>query len=527
MRRKTSPKFQCVTLGYLQPQDKAQRFMKGSRLAAMALAALPLAAAIPAWASTTYYWDAGGTPSQTGGGNGTWDTSTANWDSGGTNVPWVNGSGSYANFVANSTTGTYAVTVASAASITAGSLTYTPISDAYGVTIGAASGTTASLDIGTLYVSTHGGTMVFGGSATGTDGTLAVTIGKVDNTNATDLSAGVAVLGSGVTVNLTGSNTGLVGVAAGTANISVVGGFGSSLVFRGGTINTLADMVSGVSIGELAGSITFGGGHSLELTNSGAAPIDNGAPVGTIATVLSNTTVQWDGNENNNSTSTQGAAATLEKSGPGTLILTGKYYSGGATTVSAGTLEVDGSFANNAELVQASASTVASAFTVDSSATLQGTGSIAGTTTVDSGGILAPGTALASAGHSSGTTLTLAGGATLDSGSVLDFTLGSASDLISTAALTLNQDITVNVTQGAGFGPGTYQLIGYTGLTDNSAGFSGWTVNGLSGLNYSLSNDTAAKAIDLTVSPVPEPATLGLLGVGGLGLLIGRRRKMA
>ena len=484
--------------------------------------ALPVVAVLAANAcgATTYYWDAGGTPSQTGGGNGTWDTSTANWDVGGTNVAWVNGSGSYANFIANSTTLGYTVTMASGASITAGSLTFTPTSDAYGFTIDApsTSGTTASLDIGTLYVSTHGGTVTFGPGSGG--GTLDVTIGTLDNTG--DLTAGIQVLGPKVTVDMTGSNNGTTTVDGGTLNVSATDEFGSSLNFRAGTINALTNMISSVKIGELAGTITLGGGHSLEFTNSNAAPTDNNAPVSTVADVLANTLIQWDGSENDNATSTQGAAATLEKSGLGTLILTGNYYSGGATTVAAGTLEVDGSFAVNAE------SGHASAFTVESAATLQGTGSIAGTTTVDSGGILAPGTVVASAGHSSGTTLSLAGGATLDSGSVLDFTLGSASDLISTAALTLSQNITINIMQGSGFGSGIYKLIGYTSLTDNSAGFSGWTINGLSGLNYSLSNNTSTNSIDLTVAPIPEPTAIGLLGVGGMALLlVGRRRKMA
>ncbi len=485
------------------------------------LAALQMIAAVSAQAGTTYYWDPTGSKTTTGGGNGTWDTTSANWYNGASDVAWVNGSSSYANFVANSTTLTYAVTMAFGADITAGSLTFTPTSDSYGFSIDAPTSTsqTASLNIGTLYVSTHGGTVTFGPNG-GTSGTLIVTIGSVDNTG--DGTAGIQVIGSNDTVNLTGSSNGSTTVDGGTLNVSQAGGFGSSLVFRVGTINALTDMTSNVNMGELAGGITFGGGQTLEFTNSDAAPTDNNAPVSTVADVLASTTVQWDGNENNNDTSSQGATATLEKSGSGTLILTGNYYSGGATTVATGTLEVDGSFATNAY------SKSTSAFTVDSGATLQGTGSIAGTTTVNSGGILAPGTAMASAGHSTGTTLTLTGGATLDSGSVLDFTLGSTSDLINTSALTLNQNITINITQGSGFGSGIYKLIGYTSLTDNSAGFSGWTINGLSGLNYSLSNDTATNSIDLTVAPVPEPAALSLLAIGGVGLLlVSRRRKMA
>ena len=233
----------------------------GFRIAvlAAAAAALPLVATAPTWASTTYYWDPTGTQTETGGGNGTWDTTTSNWypGTGTADVPWVNGSASDANFIANSTTLGYTVTMASGASITAGSLTFTPTSDSYGVQINAPSttGGAASLDIGTVYVSTHGGTVTFGPSSGG--GSLAVTLGSIDNTG--DGTAGIQVLGPKVTVDLTGSSTGAITVDGGTLNVSTSAGFGSRLAFRAGTINALADMATS-AIGELAGTVTFGGG---------------------------------------------------------------------------------------------------------------------------------------------------------------------------------------------------------------------------------------------------------------------------
>ena len=69
----------------------------------------------------------------------------------------------------------------------------------------------------------------------------------------------------------------------------------------------------------------------------------------------------------------------LEKIGAGTLVLTATSTYTGATTVSAGTLVVDGAIAD-------------SAVTVNAGARLAGTGTV-GATTIPSGGIFAPGSA--------------------------------------------------------------------------------------------------------------------------------------
>lgn len=96
----------------------------------------------------------------------------------------------------------------------------------------------------------------------------------------------------------------------------------------------------------------------------------------------------------------------LLKSGAGHLIFSGSNSHTGAITVDSGTLQVDGSAAD------------ASLLTVNSGATLGGSG-VVGDTTVADGGVLAPGGSIG--------TLRVEGDLVLEQGSVLDFEFGAPS----------------------------------------------------------------------------------------------------
>jgi len=156
---------------------------------------------------------------------------------------------------------------------------------------------------------------------------------------------------------------------------------------------------------------------------------------------------------------------------------------------------------------------------IDAGAILGGSGSVAGTVT-SLGGII-------SAGNSPGT-LTL-GGLILDSLSSLKFDLDTpgvigsgVNDLIN-----VNGDLglagTLNVNPLGGFGAGVYRLLNYTGaLTDG-----GLTVAGLP-TNLSGVIDTSVLGqVNLTVTAVPEPSTVLLFGLGGVGLIASQWRRRA
>jgi autotransporter-associated beta strand protein len=79
--------------------------------------------------------------------------------------------------------------------------------------------------------------------------------------------------------------------------------------------------------------------------------------------------------------STNGAPISLSKTGPGTLTMTAANTYGGSTTVSGGTLLLNGSLAT-------------SSVTVGNTATLAGNGTIGGAVTVQFGGTMSPGTSV-------------------------------------------------------------------------------------------------------------------------------------
>jgi len=214
----------------------------------------------------------------------------------------------------------------------------------------------------------------------------------------------------------------------------------------------------------------------------------------------------------------------LIETGVGTLELKRPNTYNGNTTISAGTLKLTGSGSINsspiidvASLAFFDVSTVTGGYTLGASQTLKGAGTVTGSMTV--AGILAPG---ASPG-----TLTL-GNTTLnnlnDTGKLL-FELGMTgglSDKIITGSLTLAANLNLadfTFTTGPTFGAGEYTLFQTTGIT--GAGTVDTTAGTVGGAQANL----ATSGNNIVLNVIPEPATLALMALGGLGLILGRKRK--
>ncbi len=208
--------------------------------------------------------------------------------------------------------------------------------------------------------------------------------------------------------------------------------------------------------------------------------------------------------------------ATFDKSaGSGTSVVQWTFNNSGLIEATSGTLSFTGGFTQSATgSLKVNNATIVLPGSPALQGNLLGSGSILAAAVNQSNGAISPGL--------SPGTLAFSGSLNLDSTSVLNFELGSVSDLI-TVGGSLTLDGTLNVTAISGFGPGTYPLIDYTGtLIDNGLAF-GTLPNGYS---YSLVNDLPNTRVDLRV--VPEPSTLALLSlaIGSAGLWNWRRRRI-
>ena len=285
-----------------------------------------------------------------------------------------NGAGTLTLSAANSYSG--------ATNLSAGTLSLSG-SGTLGNAAGALNLTGGTLDLGTT-TQTRTGTITLNG-ATVSNGTLSSS-GTFDTQSGTisAVLAGTGTLaktGTGtVTLSAANTYTGATTLSAGTLTLSGSGTLGDAagaLNLTGGTLDL------GTTTQTRTGTITLNGAtvSNGTLSSSGTFATQSG----TISTVLAGT-------------------GALTKTGTGTVTLSGANTYSGTTTVSGGTLSVNGS-------------ATSSAFTVQNGGTLGGTGTI-GATTLQSGGIHAPGNSIG--------TQTVNGAYVLNAGSILEIEVDSA-----------------------------------------------------------------------------------------------------
>jgi Passenger-associated-transport-repeat len=268
------------------------------------------------------------------------------------------------------------------------------------------------------------------------------------------------------------------------------GGSTATLNANGGTINT--QQIYG---GAGASTVSFngtqivaqaGGGNSAFITGLGTATIGAGnLKIDSNGQVLA-------------SNQSFGGAGGVVKSGAGSLNLTANSSFAGATSVTAGTLYVNGNLSGTSGAV------------VATGATLAGTGTIAGSSVIN--GEISP-------GNTAGAVATLNTGAVdLAAGSTytVDATANGINDLIN-ASGALIANGTINI------------LFAYTPLYGDSfdianfASFSGSPTFTSSGLTPGDSLDTSAFSTTGVVTVIPETSS-ALLGLLGAACILRRRR---
>lgn len=198
-------------------------------------------------------------------------------------------------------------------------------------------------------------------------------------------------------------------------------------------------------------------------------------------------------------------AISLVKSGAGTQTLGDTNIYTGTTAINGGTLIVNGD--------QTAAN---GAVTVATGGTLGGTGTIGGATTVESGGFLT--------GATDGTVgeINFASGLTTDLGStwLIDLVqnVNGSSDLVDvTGILNLNSSTLSLNTSGAYTLGNTYTIANYTSRVGTFSNLAeGAFVSGYQ-INYGANS--------ITLTAVPEPGTLGLLGLALGGFIFRRLRQ--
>ena len=335
------------------------------------------------------------------------------------------------------------------------------------------------MSFGSLNAATLGGLTGTGvlNLANNSSGTVALGVG---NNNASTTFSGVlkgagslTKIGSGGLL-LTGSNSYAGGTAvnggilqaAGTASLPGYSTAGKITVSNGGVLAVSAGG-SGWTSANIAALLAGNGSHFVV-----------GSALG-IDTTASNFSY------GSNIAGSMG----VTKLGTNSLTLSGSNTYTGRTTITLGTLIVDGWLTRSAVSVNGG--------------TLAGTGYL-GSVSVSASGHLAPGDLNTGA-------LILAGSADFEGGELDIAGTGSSITSLSIAGnLSLNNDPTLNFS--GSLTPGTYTIASYGGTLNGT--FATLNIPAGDTINYGTGSNSS-----ITISAVPEPSSVALLAAGALGLV--------
>jgi fibronectin-binding autotransporter adhesin len=334
-----------------------------------------------------------------------------------------------------------------------------------------------------------GGNLIVGGTLD--NGGLLLTLASAGTTTLNGVisnTGDLASTGTGTAIlSVNNTYTGATTISAGTlqvGNNGTTGSLGTGAITDNGTLAfkrtnalTVATAISGT------GNVTQAGSGTLTLTaansysgtttiSAGTLQVGNNGITGTLGTgaISDNASLVFNRSDAITIATVIGGTGNVSQAGSGTLTLTAAETYTGTTTVSAGVLVFNGSLPAGAGLT-----------TVNSGATLGGSGTLRALT-VANGGILAPGVA--------GIATINSGNLTLSAGAQYNVDINSA---------TSDQD---NVT-------GTVNISGSTININTLAGFAP-----TAGAVLTVINNDAADAVTGTFTGMPEGSLLLTNGYG-------------
>ncbi|MCX7818625.1 MAG: autotransporter-associated beta strand repeat-containing protein [Kiritimatiellae bacterium] len=381
---------------------------------------------------------------------------------------------------------------------------------------------------GTVFVNYQSGGL--GSRALWMSGNIGVT-GKVIQTSGTGFSNTLGVIRSVAgtnawvsTINMTagaGSSRFAADAGAGlilhgvifpsaTGRILQLDGAGMGIlrgVISNGIMTDLPILKEGPGIWTIAAQNQAGG---WTFVSNGVLRIGEGGTVGNLGSgVVTNRTQLWfDRSDVHVVTNEIRGAGTLAQIGSGTTVLTFNNPYTGPTIVSNGALRIQGAHTGGGLITVVGGR-------------LEGNGSVAGAINVLSGGTLAPG--------SSAGIFTANANVTLQSGAFFEVELNGTTPgtlydqlLMGTGTTLTLSNPTLSVILG--FTPSlgdTFQIV--SGFSTLSGTFSGLPSSGSTFNVGSTQFQIDYNASDITLTVIPEPSTLGLVGMIAAGILLRRR----